>query len=789
MSKLIIYCLKLFSFVSLVGLVFYLFLNQKVFAFDWQKYPQNPIFSESSSGWDTHHVDEPIVLKLNNIYNVWYTANGGYGWKIGYASSSGSLTNWTRSSIPVVPAGSTDGWEKETNDSPVIYDTSSSIYKMWFTSQNSDHWQSGPDRFRTRYATSLDGINWTKLNWVMTGTSGSWDAGGTARGRAIIYINGVYHMWYAATNENDLGSNPFWRIGYATSTDGIVWVKQNNNNPVLTPTTTWELNNLSFPTVLYSGGIYHMWYGAATGDMPTRIVYAYSVDGINWVKPSEFNPVLTGTTGKFDQTYMFGSTILKEDILTMWYSGYDGAHWRIGYATASASILPTPDPDTVPTAAPLPTYTPTPTPTATPTPTSTPTPTPTPKKVVIIPGLGGSWNTGALLSCTLNNSPSTGWDITPDFGTSVYEPLYNDLQQAGFEPYYFPYDWRKNVWDNNQRLALFLNTIAPGSEKVVLVGHSMGGLVGKSYLQATTEASNKLDKLLMVGSPHDGAVGAYPVWSAGEIWTDDLRIRIAMTFIIEACGKLHGKTNRDMVRSLMPSFGNLLPRFPYLLDAKSNTFKIPTDATNTLPIAPITNPYLGTKLGTISGYGFDTLSALTVKNPSMGDLKYPIWVDGKPIQTSVSAEDDNTVLTRSETLSGVPDVSLSVDHTGLINSPSGISAVRGFLGISGLSSLSSPQSTQAQSALMIVAYPSSMLITDPTWGVHKSVQSMVALLNPKNGTYRLLVMPTSDTTRLIVAQFLPDNKTLWKEYSLKNRLPIIKTIKYDMENPLENPVQ
>lgn len=251
--------LKLAQVVLIVAIVFLLQRSAHVYgAIGFVKYPSNPIFQTNSNNWDSNGVHSPRLIKSNNLYQMWYSANGGSGWRIGYAYSPNGLTNWIRSSLPVIPPGSSDGWEKETDDAFVIYDSSNSLYKMWFTSTNSDHWQSGYDRFRTRYATSTDGISWTKLDWVITGTQGSWDSGGTARGRSVVYKDGVYHMWYAGTNTNDLGSDPYWRIGYATSTDGITWIKENQGNPVISPDKVWELKNVSYPNVIYINGIYHM---------------------------------------------------------------------------------------------------------------------------------------------------------------------------------------------------------------------------------------------------------------------------------------------------------------------------------------------------------------------------------------------------------------------------------------------------------------------------------------------------------------------------------------------------
>ncbi|MBC8232067.1 hypothetical protein H8E77_21175 [bacterium] len=62
---------------------------------------------------------------------------------------------------------------------------------------------------------------WTKYseNPVLdVGADGEWDDTGVIRPN-VIFNNGVYQMWYAGHD----GTN--WRIGYATSDDGITWTK------------------------------------------------------------------------------------------------------------------------------------------------------------------------------------------------------------------------------------------------------------------------------------------------------------------------------------------------------------------------------------------------------------------------------------------------------------------------------------------------------------------------------------------------------------------------------------
>lgn len=302
----------------------------------WQKYPINPVLEGRGHGsWEGGAALTPWILKKDNAYRIWYVGNNGLGWRIGYAESQDGVSNWSISPTSVIPVGTPDGWEKETINPSVIFDDSDNTFKMWYTSINTDHWSVGSDRFRVRYATSADGVNWSvRPGWVMYGTAGKWDEGGITGGISIMKINGMYKMWYTATNTNDEGQNPYWRIGYATSPDGIHWTKQNNGNPVIEPTQSWELNNILNPHVIYENGSYKIWYSAGG---PTQIIYATSIDGINWVKPADANPQLVSSPNTFDSLWVGYPAVINDNgTYKMWYTGFSNA-FRIGLATASAN--------------------------------------------------------------------------------------------------------------------------------------------------------------------------------------------------------------------------------------------------------------------------------------------------------------------------------------------------------------------------------------------------------------------------------------------------------------------
>jgi len=114
-----------------------------------------------------------------------------------------------------------------------------------------------------------------------------------------------------------------------------VWEKH-PDNPVLDlgSSGTWDDYHVHAPAVLFDGTEYQMWYSGSDGS-PWRIGYATSSDGIVWVKHPD-NPVLDlGESGTWDDDYVFGPSVLFDGTeYQMWYTGYDGSHWRIGYATS-----------------------------------------------------------------------------------------------------------------------------------------------------------------------------------------------------------------------------------------------------------------------------------------------------------------------------------------------------------------------------------------------------------------------------------------------------------------------
>jgi predicted GH43/DUF377 family glycosyl hydrolase len=207
-------------------------------------------------------------------------------------------------------------------------------------------------------------INWTKhSDPVLTpGPAGEWDE--EFVGMPCVLFNGsTYHMWYGNYNHITV---KFEKIGYATSSDGIMWTKYDNpattnppyakSDPVLLPGSpgTYDDEGVSSPSVLLIDNTYHMWYGAS--DDPAfsghnSICYATSINGITWNKDLN-NPVLdVGPNGTWDDVWVYEPCVVFDgSIYHMWYCAWNGIsppeRVRIGHATSPDPGGPwTKDPD------------------------------------------------------------------------------------------------------------------------------------------------------------------------------------------------------------------------------------------------------------------------------------------------------------------------------------------------------------------------------------------------------------------------------------------------------------
>ncbi|MDR3577949.1 MAG: alpha/beta fold hydrolase [Anaerolineaceae bacterium] len=137
--------------------------------------------------------------------------------------------------------------------------------------------------------------------------------------------------------------------------------------------------------------------------------------------------------------------------------------------------------------------------------------------------------------------------------TNIYGNIVTALNSDDYPIYTFPYDWRLSLENNAKLLDIRVEEIrnVTGAKKVILLGHSMGGLVARQYISAKSWAS-KVDKVISVGSPYWGAPQAADVMREGKTGIK----------FVDYFSKLLGKTITDMVRN-SPGSMELLPSRAY----------------------------------------------------------------------------------------------------------------------------------------------------------------------------------------------------------------------------------
>lgn len=194
--------------------------------------------------------------------------------KIGYAKSNDGI-NWDRHYEPVlnVEFDNPEKWDYVGKADPMII-KDNNIYKLWYTGAGiiDDKMV-----LQIGYATSDDGINWKKHknNPVFTlGESKAWDDGSVST-PSVFYEGDQYVLLYTGIDKPEKGVES-GSIGCATSDDGINWVRE--SNPCLTKGEKKEFDNAGLwgPHGLYNNNIYEVWYGALKMDSDIHVNVGYA---------------------------------------------------------------------------------------------------------------------------------------------------------------------------------------------------------------------------------------------------------------------------------------------------------------------------------------------------------------------------------------------------------------------------------------------------------------------------------------------------------------------------------
>ncbi len=338
--------------------------------------------------------------------------------------------------------------------------------------------------------------------------SETWEYRGIESGYPFLK-NGLFYLFYSAWGDS-------FQIGLAYSSDGLHWTKC-TNSPIIdygAGEFLFEANNRFY---LY----YH--FPREEGIAVRESSDALSCN-MRWGEPQ----LILLPDKSYDQTHLVSPSIIADNSrLDLYYSGRDTERkWSLDLAysqPATENIL-----------------------------------------YLIIPGFFASWNKEAILH---NRQVSIfDWKL-PSF-IQEYRGIEQSLINLGLvenkDFIAFPYDWRKSIDETAADLDNFLQTKIWSSDpnkKIRIIGHSLGGLIGRIYLQKYP--LRNVDRLITVGTPHQGVVQVYNPLEFGEIERENTflwLIEKIMVFI----NQRQGEKEKETIGRVLPVLYDLFPTFDFL---------------------------------------------------------------------------------------------------------------------------------------------------------------------------------------------------------------------------------
>jgi len=229
----------------------------------------------------------------------------------------------------------------------------------------------------------------------------------------------------------------------------------------------------------------------------------------------------------------------------------------------------------------------------------------------------------------------------------TYLALKLRLAAAGYHVVVHDYDWREDILASAAGLARRLET--EPAARLVLIGHSMGGLVARAALARCTPATaRRIEQLIGLGAPHGGSIGAVQA----------LRATYPVVLRLAALDPLHdADTLSRRVFHSFPSVHQMLPRGTGDLDLFQARHWPPTGLRPARGLlaagAQLASqlPPADARFVSIIGTGHRTVTGLSLQR---GQFCY-----------EVSQAGDGTVAAVCATLPGARDYSLVCEHSEL----------------------------------------------------------------------------------------------------------------------------
>lgn len=218
-------------------------------------------------------------------------------------------------------------------------------YLMYFTKyvrlyNKAEEYRAYTNQYTVEYRSSDNAINWNKQTLTLFNDTTSPHLQNIKGGQAIYSVreyDGKLRLWYGGVDKIEKDGK--WRYFYAQSKNlaetEVITVESQTTGALLQTLDIslkgFDSKEMGKSTVLRHNNKYNMWYTGYDG-YTYRIGYASSPNGINnWSKRGAH--IMEGTVGKFDSDGVADPFVIHEDgIYKMWYAGYNQTtnRWQIG---------------------------------------------------------------------------------------------------------------------------------------------------------------------------------------------------------------------------------------------------------------------------------------------------------------------------------------------------------------------------------------------------------------------------------------------------------------------------
>lgn len=283
-------------------------VNYTKLARSLKRFPKNPVIKTGKKGeWDDQTLGCFTVFDDGDTF-YFYSDGTQHGKpkKIGMAASKDGI-HWTK-------------YEKN----PLFPGSMPYAIKVGGTFRLYHPGKDGSGKHGLLMKTSSDGYHWSKPKLVL--------AGGILDPCVVRVAENQYHLYYCGGGKKLKNGKQVWefKARMATSADGIRWKKELKPALPLGPKGSWDVHSHAGPCVLKLEDGFHMWYlgsGIIKGKTAWRIGHATSPDGLHWTKSGK-DPVLdVGKDGNWDGgTFMSFDIVFRNGKFLFWYAAAPSGH-------------------------------------------------------------------------------------------------------------------------------------------------------------------------------------------------------------------------------------------------------------------------------------------------------------------------------------------------------------------------------------------------------------------------------------------------------------------------------